>query len=270
MKTVLFPTPSKSVGTLTLVVFAVVASTENVSSATLSAGDLSAMTQSTVSDSDVLFFWQVAGGSTVPQTVAYSSTATPTTWSGTVGGILLGQVLNVGYLGTTVDGTVGWSWTTSGSFGSKSVTGNGSTSISYPTPETFTLLLAESLQCGSRTYAIDYSIPGSFLPDGSVMFGTPGNPEVGAGTTRLDGIFVETKDTYSYLDKDDIQASDKNGNAIISGGANNKIIKTTAVGGGIGTITIVPEPTAVALLGLGIVGLLACARERKPGNHPRT
>ncbi|MGA2440011.1 MAG: PEP-CTERM sorting domain-containing protein [Tepidisphaeraceae bacterium] len=253
-----------TVTTLAMLILGIVGVTQNVSAQQLSAGDLSAMTQSTASDTDAVFLWLLAGAPAVsPQNLSYNSTASATDWSGTLSGNYLGQALNLSYLGTTSEGTVSWSWNATGIFGSGNVAGNGTATISYPTSGTLDLIFSDALEYGGHTYALNYNIPGSILSDGTIMFGSLGDEEVGSGTIDLDGLLQADKPhKYSYLDADDTVASDDNGVALITGGANNKVYKYTDDGGLTGTIAapVIPEPSTFVLVGIGVVSLLARRR----------
>jgi hypothetical protein len=184
-------------GTTAMLLFGLLAGTKNVSAEQLTAGELSVMTQSTATDTDTALLWLLAGAPyTQPQTINYNSSATASSWTGTLSGNYIGQALNLTYLGT-INNTL--SWNTAGSIGSSIVTGNGAISISYPTSSTFNLAFSDSLGYGGNTYTLNTSIPGSILSDGTIMFGSPGNEEVGNGEIG-DPHWIQ----YSYYQDTDV------------------------------------------------------------------
>jgi hypothetical protein len=252
-----------------------VAGTENTSAQQLTDGTVSAITQSTASDSDAVFLYLSAGYQVgqlgVPtQDISFNSTTTATSWTGTLSGLYLGEALNLAYAnGTNTAGTV--SWNTTGTFGGGSVTGGGTSAISYPTSSTFDLTFSDTLGYGGNTYAVNYDIPGSINADGTFMFGSLEDEEVGDGTWTLDGSPIAPLTWYSGHDTEDggVWISDINGRGLPwwwwynkdRWGKNPQQSTTFTTDGDI--YNVVPEPTSVALLAAGALGLMMRVRRTR-------
>lgn len=263
--------PKVIVTTLVILMLVLFAGTQNISAEELTAADLSFMTQSTASDIDALLLSQFAGY-TLPQpgvpdqTINYSSIATDSTWTNwtaALSGTYFDQALNLNYVNGTGTASI-VSWETTGTFGGVNITGSGTSAISYPTSSTFDLTLSEILVCAGNTYALNYTdIPGTFLPNGDIMFGSPGDEEVGIGTFTINSIFfsaplisynrvvIDNKGTVLYTE------SDICGKSFAIGLKNNYDSDGNLFQGDITT----PEPATFALLSLGCLTLL---KKHKP------
>jgi len=260
-----------TVSTMAMLLLGPVAGTQNTSAQQLTAADLSAVTQSTASDNDALLLALFAGYELpqpgVPaQTISYSSTATDSTWANwtaALSGNYFGQTLNLAYVnGTGTADTV--SWETTGTFGGASVTGGGTSTISYSTSSSFDMTLSDTLVYGGNTYALNYSdIPGSILTDGDIMFGSPGNEEVGNGTLTLNGEpFGDPFCSYYGVRTGTVltlSLSDICWGLSIAPALNNYYDSSGAV---IKGKIITPEPSTFALLGVSALSLLAYAGRR--------
>jgi len=234
---------------------------------------LSGLTQSTISDNDAVLLSLIAGyqlgqSGIPPQTISFVSTTTDVSWSGSLSGLYLGKTLDLSYLGTNSGfppGTVSWSIT--GTFGGGSVTGGGTSTISYPTSSTFNLAFSDQLVEGGTTYSADFTIPGTLFPNGN-MFGSPENPEAPAdGSYSVGGVnlaaVVEISQSggwwWGVPTYTDVVV---NGKVVWT-----DISKSVAVGPGstiqetvyLGT----PEPNDAILLASGLLAMAVVMRKRK-------
>jgi len=240
----------------------------------LSDVDFAVMTQSTFADSDGMFLWALSGFPDTPaQTINYSSTATGTSWSGALGGQYLGQTLGLTYSGNFTAASA--SWSTTGTFGGNSVTGSGTTSISYPTSDSFILTFSDSLTYGGNTWALVFDIPGTSFLDGTFMFGSPGNEEAGSGTLLYNGLVPSQShyNVFSYKKSTSEPASDvrwdngptgedltKNGlvlNKVLGRPQSAAITQEITL-----TAVTVPEPSPLWLGGAGVAMVMFIRRLR--------
>ena len=161
--------------------------------------EASAIIQSTVTDTDTGFLSEFIGFGS-GQTLNYSSTSTTTAWSGTLSGAYLGTSLSVTYAGDLTAYPPGpVTWTSMGSYGAENWRGSGNATIVDTSSTTFEVMFADSLAVGNNTGSINYAIPGTVLPDGTVMYGDLTNDEVGTGTITVDGMALAGA-CYSYKD----------------------------------------------------------------------
>ncbi len=258
-----------------MVLLGLVAVAQNISAQQLSSADLSMMVQSTVSDSDAMLLAFVANDDTPGQTLSFSSTATDLTWANwtaALSGNFSGQTLSLAYVnGTVTAGTV--TWDTTGTFGGASVTGGGISTVSYPTSSNFDLTLSDTLVYSGNTYALNSGdILGSILTNGDVMFGSPGNEEVGDPTLTVNGVpVVDGFYSYhrSYRDNGTsyLIQSDSWWGWVGAIGIVNDEDGSTTTPKTTGTLTTgIPEPSTLALVGIGLalVGYIARRRTAKP------
>jgi hypothetical protein len=225
----------------------------------LSPFEASALIQSTATDTDgmllSLFYGFEAG-----QTLNYSASLTTTSWSGTLTGTYLGTGLSLTYLGdlSNYQSSGAVAWTNSGSYGNQSWSGSGSATIADTSSTTFQVSLSYSMMVGSNSASINYMIPGTVGSDGTIMYGEPGNEEVGDGTFSLNGTPNKNISKYSYKTL-------SNGLQIISDirifgkkrGFNNDYNTDEFRGIIIGPLTSsVPEPSSALLMGFGLLALM--------------
>jgi hypothetical protein len=247
----------------------------------LTAQDLSAMVQSTASDTDAYFLYLFSGQPQGPsQTLAFNSTGSPTSWSGSFSGPYFGQDLSMSYTGATTGfppGTV--SWNATGTFGAGAVSGTGSAAISYPTATTFDLAVTDSLTYGANTYAVSETIPGTLVGGTTIMFGSPGDEEVGIGTLSLDGTTVSESQPNSYTSPydDGHRLSDIHGIHIPFTGTNDYKVtdqpdSNFLITGSFTTAPVPESPTlfvdAMVLLPAGVYSARRVARRVRRGVSP--
>jgi hypothetical protein len=233
----------------------------------LSPLEASALIQSTVSDADVEFLSQLtplASG----HSLAYTSNSTMTSWSGTLSGNFFGSAVNVSYLGDLSgypSGAV--TWTSTGTYGSAAWTGSGAASITDTSATTFQMTLTSALAFGGNTASLDYTIPGTVLPDGTFMIGDASHPEAGSGTVTLNGFSSLTLILFSFRTEGSFQPgspktvvfSDINHQSPNGFDLFNNLDLTISIPVPnlftSGTINV-PEPPSVQLLALGLLGLV--------------
>src|SRR5262249_29246800 len=155
------------------IVFVAHSTTPTTRAGLLDSYDASTLVQSTATDADAMLLGQIYGFQG-DQTFTYSSTADATMWSGSLTGTYLGTSLNLSYAGdlTNYASTGAVTWTSSGTYGGQGWSGSGSATISDATSTTFQVSLLYSLTAGGNSASIDYVIPGTVAPDGTVMFGS--------------------------------------------------------------------------------------------------
>lgn len=234
--------------------------------ALLTAPQASEMIQSTATDTDFEFLNDFVGWQ-LGQTVDYTSSTSVSAWTGTLSGSYLGVPLSVDYTGNLSAYPPGpVTWTSTGSYGAASWNSSGSATITDATPTTFDLAFIDSLTVGSNTASLDYTIPGTVLGDGSVVFGAAAGDEVGSGTGMINGMALANR-CYSYEDAamtiqsdivirpDDLACDDYHTDK-------NKYVKdnTTLLLTGTITTTGIPEPSALILVVSGLLGLAVARR----------
>jgi hypothetical protein len=169
-----------------------------VHAATLSVLDASSLIQSTATDADALFLSIFKNISPVA-VWNYASTSSLTGWTGSLSGSFLGSALSVSYSGDLSaypSGAV--TWTSSGTYAAETWDTEAHVTIVNPSADTFVVLLNDTFHLGANTALLDYTIPGSVLPDGTIMFGSPGNEEVGTGTVSINMRPANDTMCYSY------------------------------------------------------------------------
>lgn len=236
----------------------------------LSVLDASSIVQSTLTDNDVgllsgLFGFQPGAS------LNYASSSTTSDWTGTLSGSYLGTALSVGYTGDLSGFPSGpVTWLDSGSYGTDTWTGSGSASFVDTSATTFQMTFSDSVDVDALTASANAVIPGTVLPDGTIMFGTLSQPEAGPGTAVIDGKDYDIYFSYRIV----------NGKKIYSDWIkvkkgtlppppppefmNQYVEKHPPIGPMLlnGTITAVPEPSTwpLLLVGLGAVFGLAARR----------
>jgi hypothetical protein len=248
-----------SIGLVGAIAFVALGTTPKAHAGLLTAYDASTLVQSTASDADAMLLGKIYGFQ-YNQTLTYSSTADPTSWSGTLAGTYLGSSLNLSYAGdlTNYASTGAVTWTSTGAFGGQAWSGTGSAAIADTSSTTFQVSILYSLTAGSNTASIDYVIPGTVGATGTVMFGSPGNEEAGTGTVTINGREQHNLVEWSYIHT-------KTGRAIRSdivilghvfwfNNLDDQPIGGRS-GGLFGSIESVPEPPAHALLAIGLLAV---------------
>lgn len=118
------------------------------------------------------------------------------------------------------------------------------------------MLFTDSLTVGSNTASLDYTIPGTVLADGTVVFGSAAGDEVGTGTGLVNGMALANR-CFSYSDAAMTMRSDivyrPDDQACDDGKIGNEYVKEN---GGLvltGTIsTAIPEPSSILLVSVGL------------------
>jgi len=229
------------------------------------------MIQSTATDTDFLFLTDFAGYQ-AGQTVAYRSSTSSAGWTGMLSGSYLGMPLSVGYSGDLTAYPPGpVTWTDSGTYGAWVWTGSGSATITDTGPASFQLAISDSLMVGSNMAALAYTIPGTVLADGTILFGSAGGDEVGSGTGTINGLALANT-CYSYRDaamtmRSDIVIRPDDKPCDDYHTADNQYVRDNTIL--VGTIsTVVPEPPPIFLLGAGLAGVLFARQIRqRHGRH---
>lgn len=244
---------------------------DSARAALLTAPDASRMIQSTTTDTDFEFLNDFVGWQ-VGQTVNYNSSTSATTWTGALSGSYLGVPLNVAYSGDLSAYPPGpVTWTDAGSYGIASWTGSGSATITDTSPTTFQVVFTDSLTVGGNTASLDYTIPGTVLAGGTIVFGSAAGDEVGAGTGMINGMALANR-CYSYKDAamtiqsdivirpDDKACDDFHTDDNIYVKDNGGLLLT-------GTIsTTIPEPSSI-LLSASALSTLLLLRRRGRGKR---
>jgi hypothetical protein len=148
----------------------------------LTISDASDLAQSTATDLDVFLLGAMNGFHY--QTVNYGSTSKTAGWSGSLTGAYGPSNLNVSYTGNLTSYPSGGpvTWSSTGTYGASQWSGGGSATITDTSATTFQMNLSANLAVGTNNASINYVVPGTMLPDGTEMLGTPTNPEAGTGT----------------------------------------------------------------------------------------
>jgi hypothetical protein len=264
---------------VTLIVLAAPSAAPVARAGLLSALEASALVQSTASDTDFGFLGLLTGFQS-GQTLDYNSTSTTTAWSATLSGSYLGSGANVAYSGDLSGYPSGAiTWTSAGTYGTENWSGAGAATIMDTSSTTFQVSFSSSLAVGAGTASMQYTIPGSVLPDGTFMFGDPSNGEVGTGSLTLDGVgFTNVAIVLSYRTEGGFApdsprtliVSDIFGYPIGGLGLLNKdyvVIPLPFSMSISGTITSVPEPPSILLVASGILVLVPirfCTRRKTP------
>lgn len=230
---------------------------------TLEASDI---IQSTVADTDVFLlggFFGFAGG----QTEIYNSTPAASSWSSSLTGAYKGTGLSVSYTGDLSgypSGPVTWSAT--GSYGALAWTGSGSASITDTSASTFQVTFADSVAVGSHTASISATIPGTVLPDGSIMYGNSLNPEAGPFVATIDGVNNGIYYSYHQLNATSIKSdwlwAPPGQNPPFPGGYDNWVGPFNAAF--TGTVGTAPEPSSILGLCAACVLMGYRSRLRRP------
>jgi hypothetical protein len=249
--------------------------------------DASSLIQSTATDTDAVFLSLFTNIS--PEAIwNYASTSSLTAWTGSLSGTYLGSTLDVAYSGSLSAYPTGpITWSSTGSFGSQTWSSTGSALFADTGAGAFEVTINDSLSIGSNRATLDYMIPGSVQPDGTIMYGDPSNEEVGTGTVTINlrpspdtmcysySSFIKTSRTLSDAFQrlpgktcsetaDLIPAAQRNNNNYFSSSSPTLLSLT-------GTITSaspVPEPSSFFLvLVLLSVGLLFETRRRNRGRR---
>ncbi|MGB8368821.1 MAG: PEP-CTERM sorting domain-containing protein [Limisphaerales bacterium] len=256
-----FKNSAVTVTTLAMLMLGLVAVTQNISAQEMTAPQLASIVQSTANDTDMLLLNILEGEPTTAPSYSYNSTATDATWAnwaGTLNGLYLGQTINLAYgNGSASAGTV--SWDTTGTFGGGSVTGGGTSTISYPTSSTFDLTFNDTLTIGADSATADVVIPGTILGEGDYMFGSPGNEEAGSGSFLLDGVPVGGAWLASgwYSGHTNPDGSGWDDIRFWWGTIPTFWSAPTSTAPFVFTNTTIPEPSTLSLLSIGAVSLLA-------------
>ena len=230
----------------------------------LSPSQASTLIQSTASDTDALLL-SLFYGFEAGQTINYSSSLTPTSWSGTLSGTYTGMGLSLSYLGDLSNYPSGpVTWTSSGSYGNQVWSGDGSATIGDTSSSTFLVGLSYAMTVGSHSASIVYQIPGTVRPSGAIMFGAPGDREAGSGMLNLDGAnhpdsmkfsFCESPD-MSYIS--DLGISDDNW---YNAGVGSRSIIIGPIKSGSPPSPV--EPSSFVLMALGLLGSARILARRK-------
>ncbi len=144
--------------------------------------------ESTATDTDFGFLTLIAGFQP-GQSVAFSSTPTTSGWIASLSGTYLGYPLSVSYIGDLSGFPSGaLTWTDTGTYGNNPVVGQRQYHDHQShANNSFQVSLIDSLSLGGFTATLDSDIPGVELPDGTIMFGDPSDPEAGSWTADITG-----------------------------------------------------------------------------------
>ncbi len=230
----------------------------------------SAMIQSTVTDQDFEFLHAFYGGQS--PSLDYNSSSNATSWSGKLSGDWLGSPVSISYTGDLSQYPTGAvTWSSTGTYGTSTWSGSGSATITDTSTTTFNVTFLDSVSVGGNTGSINYVIPGSLLPNGNIMFGTPSNPEVGTGSETLNGNTTLNAALFSYLRFFPYAPCDyRNGypfppwipadNVYYATAASPTAVVFTLTG----SISAVPEPSTLVMAGMALLGgVLSAVNSRK-------
>lgn len=129
-------------------------------------------------------------------------------------------------------------------------------------------MFSDTLAYGGNSLAANVSIPGTFLPDGSFMDGSPGNDEAGVASFILNGTAADIppgdwsyhSEPGSLIATDDIVYFGHRFDTI--GAINNTNNTFTSA------FFPVPEPLTLSMFGVGLAGVVAMRRRRKKAEAP--
>jgi len=195
-----------------------------------------------------------------------ASTDTTTGFTQTLMGTYAGKALSVTYTGDSSAFPGGpITWTSTGSYGADTWTGSGSAQFTFPTSSTFQVAYSSSLTIGSNTVLTNTTISGS--DDGTFLSysGTTGTQTVNGAEMPVpyfDTLLVPKNPKKGDKDFDDIDLN--NGKVRIVSDTTIEDVKPgpptppTMIADS-GTLRAVPEPSSLALAGLGLLGLIGYA-----------
>jgi hypothetical protein len=210
--------------------------------------------QSTAVDVDFMMLTQFVGYQP-GQTLSYNSSATTNGWAGTLSGDYAGTALSLSYIGNLSAYPPDVTWSNTGTYGAAAWSDTGSATITYPTATTFQVALTESLMEGSNTASLSYTIPGTVLGSGAIVFGSAAGDEAGTGSGVINGAALAGI-CFSYANA----GTAINANAVIGTACGGQaVVNTSVIGAGnavSGTISTTPEPSYVIVFGFGISALL--------------
>jgi hypothetical protein len=250
-----------------MLVLAATSVTPTARAGLLNPAEASALIQSTATDTDAMLL-ALFNGFEAGQTLNYSSSLTTTAWSGTLSGTYAATGLSLTYLGDLSNYPSGAvTWTSTGSYGSQSWSGNGSATITDTSSTTFQVGLSYSMTVGSNSASISYLIPGTVTSNGTIMYGGPGNEEAGTGALDLNGVTTLNNLRYYYkhilccIDIiSDIHAVDKK--AIFENDYEFDEFRGIIIGP-VSSPPPIAEPSSFVLMGLGLLGLAWIGTRRK-------
>lgn len=223
----------------------------------INALDASLLSQGTIPDSDMFTLMEFFGFPSGQEISNYQSTLTPSGWSATLSGTYLGTNLNVSYLGDISAFPAGpINWTSSGSYGTNSWSGNGTFLITMNTPTIFQVDLDSLLFVGGNSAITNLVFYGEEDPLTGVItyFMDPTTGEVVINGVHLLDLPIPTLTVIPNPNGTRTLLSDYHQNGV------NWVwnITTLSITGEEleGSIITIPEPATMFMLGLGGLALL--------------
>jgi hypothetical protein len=214
--------------------------------------------ENTIPDLDLFQITQFVG--VTPATLTYGVSITAAGFTASMSGTYAGQSLNVSYTGDLSafpGGPV--TWTASGAYGARTLSGSGTATFTFPTSSTFTEAYVSSLVLGVNTGSANLTIDGE---DSPVITYTSA-----VGSVAINGVANDTTyPTYRFelptTDDDVCHGILRNGKCI----GEEEIVSADVVLTGppdvtdTGTISVVPEPGSAGIFMVAILSLLCFAR----------